>query len=142
MSRGVNKVILIGNLGSDPEVKYTQSNTAVANVSLATNESWKDREGQKQERTEWHRLVLWSKLADIAAQYLKKGDPVYIEGKLQTRSYDKEGVTVYTTEIVVSDLKMLGSGGEKSSTPPPRASTPPLSGPPPSSNIDDDDLPF
>lgn len=140
--RGVNKVILIGNLGSDPEVKYTQSNTAVANVSLATNESWKDREGQKQERTEWHRLVLWSKLADIAAQYLKKGDPVYIEGKLQTRSYDKDGVPVYTTEIVVSDLKMLGSGGEKDSSSTSRAPTPPLSGPPPSSNIDDDDLPF
>ncbi len=113
MARGVNKVILIGNLGSDPEVKYTPNGAPVANFSLATNESWNDKDGQRQERTEWHRLVLWSKLAEIAGQYLKKGAKIYVEGRLQTRSWDDQsGQKRYMTEIVVNDMQMLDSRGE------------------------------
>ena len=113
MARGVNKVILIGNLGGDPEVRYTPSGAAVANVSLATNESWTDRSGERQERTEWHRLVLWSKLAEIAGQYLRKGSKVFVEGRLQTRSWDDQsGQKRYTTEVVVNDMQMLDGRGE------------------------------
>ena len=114
MSRGgVNKVILIGNLGGDPEVRYTPSGAAVVNVNLATNESWTDRSGERQERTEWHRLVLWSKLAEIAGQYLRKGSKVFVEGRLQTRSWDDQsGQKRYTTEVVVNDLQMLDGRGE------------------------------
>ena len=113
MARGINKVILIGNLGGDPEVRYTPGGAAVANVTLATNESWNDREGQRQERTEWHRLVFWSKLAEIVGQYLKKGSKIYVEGRLQTRSWDDQsGQKKYTTEIVVSDMQMLDGRGE------------------------------
>ena len=114
MARGVNKVILIGNLGSDPEVRYTPNGAPVANFSLATNESWNDRNtGERQERTEWHRLVVWSKLAEIAGQYLKKGAKIYVEGRLQTRSWDDQsGQKRYTTEIVVNDMQMLDSRGE------------------------------
>ena len=113
MSRGINKVILIGNLGGDPEVRYTPSGAAVANVNLATNESWTDRGGEKQERTEWHRLVFWSKLAEIVGQYLHKGSKVYVEGRLQTRSWDDQsGQKRYTTEIVVTDMQMLDGRGE------------------------------
>ena len=114
MARGVNKVILIGNLGSDPEVRYTPEGRPVANFSLATSESWNDRNtGERQERTEWHRLVLWSKLAEIAGQYLKKGAKIYVEGRLQTRSWDDQsGQKRYTTEIVVNDMQMLDSRGE------------------------------
>lgn len=113
MSRGgVNKVILIGNLGGDPEVRYTPSGAAVANVNLATNESWTDREGQRQERTEWHRVVLFNKTAEIAQQYLKKGSKVYIEGRLQTRKWqDQNGQDRYSTEIVANDMQMLDSRG-------------------------------
>ena len=114
MARGVNKVILIGNLGSDPEVRYTPEGVPVANFSLATSESWNDRNtGERQERTEWHRLVLWRKLAEIAQQYLKKGAKIYVEGKLQTRSWDDQsGQKRYTTEVVVNDMQMLDSRGE------------------------------
>ena len=114
MARGVNKVILIGNLGSDPEVRYTPDGVPVANFSLATTESWNDRNtGERQERTEWHRLVIWSKLAEIAGQYLKKGSKLYVEGKLQTRSWDDQsGQKRYTTEIRVFDMQMLDSRGE------------------------------
>lgn len=109
MARGVNKVILVGNLGNDPEVKYTNNGTAVANASLAVNESWKDKSGEKQERTEWVRLIFWSKLAEIAGEYLKKGSQIYVEGKLQTRKWqDRDGQDRYTTEVAVSDLQMLG----------------------------------
>ncbi|MXW77884.1 MAG: single-stranded DNA-binding protein, partial [Gemmatimonadetes bacterium] len=102
MARGVNKVILIGNLGSDPEVKYTPDGVPVANFSLATNESWNDKDGQRQERTEWHRLVLWRRQAEVAQQYLKKGAKIYVEGKLQTRSWDDQsGQKRYMTEVVV-----------------------------------------
>jgi single-strand DNA-binding protein len=113
MARGVNKVILIGNLGGDPEVRYTPGGAAVANVTLATNESWNDREGQRQDRTEWHRLVFWSKLAEIVGQYLKKGSKIFVEGRLQTRQWDDQsGQKRYTTEIVVTDMQMLDGRGE------------------------------
>lgn len=114
MARGVNKVILIGNLGSDPEVRYTPDGVPVANFSLATTESWNDRNtGERQERTEWHRLVLWRRQAEVAQQYLKKGSKIYVEGKLQTRSWDDQsGQKRYTTEIVVFDMQMLDSRGE------------------------------
>ncbi len=113
MARGVNKVILIGNLGKDPEVKYLPSGSAVCNVTLATSESWKDKEsGEKKDRTEWHNVVFFGKLAEIAGEYLKKGSQVYVEGSLRTRKWqDKEGKDRYTTEIVVSDMQMLGGRG-------------------------------
>lgn len=107
--RGVNKVILVGTLGADPDVKTTQNGVAVSNLSIATSESWQDQQGNKQERTEWHRVVLYRRLAEIAGQYLKKGGKVYIEGKLQTRKWqDKEGNDRYTTEILGDSLQMLG----------------------------------
>ena len=110
MARGVNKVILIGNLGGDPEVRFTPDGVAVANFSLATTESWKDRNGERQERTEWHRLVLWRQLAEIAKNYLRKGSKLYVEGKLQTRSWDDQsGQKRYTTEVVVNEMEMLDS---------------------------------
>lgn len=154
MARGVNKVILIGNLGSDPEVRYTPEGRPVANFSLATSESWNDRNtGERQERTEWHRLVLWSKLAEIAGQYLKKGAKIYVEGRLQTRSWDDQsGQKRYTTEVVVNDMQMLdsrgegGGGGGYSDRPTggqnagPAAQ--PEAPPPPGPGGDDDDLPF
>ena len=109
MAKSVNKVILIGNLGKDPEVKYTPAGMAVANFSLATNERYKDKEGQWQDRTEWHNVVAWQRLAEIAGEYLKKGRSVYIEGRLQTRSWDdKDGQKHYKTEVVANDLVLLG----------------------------------
>ncbi len=111
MARGVNKVILIGNLGRDPEVRYTAGGAAVANLAIATTDSWKDKQtGEKKESTEWHRVVLFGRLGEIAGEYLKKGRSVYIEGRLQTRKYEKEGQTHYSTEIVASDMQMLGGG--------------------------------
>jgi single-strand DNA-binding protein len=111
MARGVNKVILVGNLGRDPEVRYSPNGQAVANVTIATSESWKDKNtGEKQERTEWHRIVFWGKLAEIAGEYLKKGSQIYVEGRLQTRKWtDKEGHEKYTTEVVANEMQMLGS---------------------------------
>lgn len=108
-SRGINKVILIGNLGQDPEVRYTQSNTAIANISIATSETWKDKQtGENREQTEWHRCVAYRRLAEICGEYLKKGSKVYVEGRLQTRKWqDKDGIERYTTEIVINDLQML-----------------------------------
>lgn len=113
MARGVNKVTLIGNLGADPEVRYTAGGSAVANVRLATAESWRDKEtGDQQERTEWHRVVFFSRLAEIVGEYLKKGSQVYIEGRLQTRKWqDRDGNDRYTTEIVANEMQMLGSRG-------------------------------
>ena len=112
MARGVNKVILVGNLGQDPELRHTQSGTAVCNISLATNESYTDKETKSVvEKTEWHRLVVWGKLGEICAEYLKKGSQVYFEGKLQTRKWtDKDGVERYSTEINASEMMMLGGG--------------------------------
>ncbi len=118
MAKGVNKVILIGHLGKDPEVRYMPSGGAVTNVTLATNESWKDKQtGELQERTEWHMVVFFGRLAEIAGEYLRKGRQVYIEGRLQTRKWqDKNGMDRYTTEIVASEMQMLG-GREGGSAP-------------------------
>ncbi|NTW49720.1 MAG: single-stranded DNA-binding protein [Chlorobiales bacterium] len=113
MARGLNKVMLIGHLGSDPEMRVTPNGHSVVNFTLATNESFKDQSGEMKERTEWHRIVVWGKLAEICKQYLKKGKQIYIEGKLQTRSWDdqKSGEKRYMTEIVCSDMQMLGTAG-------------------------------
>jgi len=118
MARGVNKAIIIGNLGNDPEVRYMPSGSAVANVSVATTDSWRDKQsGEQVERTEWHRVVFFSRLAEIAGEYLRKGSKVYVEGRLQTRKYqDRDGVERYTTEIVANDMQMLDSRGAGSST--------------------------
>ena len=136
MAAGVNKVILIGNLGRDPELRYTQQGTAVANFTLATNETWTSREGKREERTEWHRIVAWGKTAELCSQYLAKGRNVYIEGRIQTREWEnKEGQKQKTTEIVAQTVQFLGgrggegggrSGGSKEDPPPPA----------------DDDIPF
>jgi len=112
---GVNKVILVGRLGRDPELRYTPSGTAVANFSIATSEEWKDREtGEKQERTEWHRIVAWRRLGEICGEYLRKGSQVYIEGRLQTREWeDRDGNKRYTTEVVAQNMQMLDSMGKE-----------------------------
>ena len=145
MAKGtVNKVILVGNLGSDPEVKTTPSGAQVANFSLATSESWTDKtSGEKQEKTEWHRLVLWRKLAEIAGQYLNKGAKIYVEGKLQTRSWDENGQKRYTTEVVVDQMEMLGGDrGERQNAPAARYEQPAPAPYVASGSSDDDDLPF
>ncbi|MFV0544342.1 MAG: single-stranded DNA-binding protein [Marinicella pacifica] len=116
MARGINKVILVGNLGQDPEVRYTPAGAAVTTISVATTEAWNDKDGNKQERTEWHRVVFFRRLAEIAGEYLKKGSQVYIEGQLRTNKWqDKSGNDRYTTEIIANELQMLGgrpgSGG-------------------------------
>jgi len=109
---GVNKVILIGRLGRDPELRYTPGGQAVASFTIATSERWTDKNGQRQERTEWHNIVAWSKLAELANQYLKKGSPAYIEGKITTRSWDdRDGNKKYKTEIIANTIQFLGSGG-------------------------------
>lgn len=117
MSRGVNRAIILGTLGQDPEIRHTQNGTAIANLSVATNESWKDKQtGEKQERTEWHRVSIFGKLAEICGEYLRKGSQVYLEGRIQTRKWqDKDGNDRYTTEIVANEMQMLGGKpqGEK-----------------------------
>jgi len=117
MARGVNKVILIGNLGRDPEVRYSPNGGAIANITLATSESWKDKNtGEQVDKTEWHRVVFFRRLAEIAGEYLKKGSKVYLEGKLQTRKWqDKEGNDRYTTEVVANEMQMLDSRGGSTS---------------------------
>lgn len=111
-SKGVNKVILVGNIGQDPEVRYMPNGNAVANLSLATSESWKDQQGQMQERTEWHRLTMYRRLAEVAGEYLRKGSQIYVEGKLQTRKWqDQSGQDKYTTEVIVDQMQMLGGRG-------------------------------
>ena len=150
MSRGgVNKVILIGNLGSAPEVKYLSSGVPVANVSLATSESWTDKQsGERQEKTEWHRLVILRNTAEIAGQYLRKGSKIYVEGRLETRSWeDQSGQKKYTTEIVVNDMQMLDSRGDSMDRGGGGESGPPLPDAPGSDSggggeAGDDDLPF
>ncbi len=148
---GVNKAILIGRLGADPEVRFAGSGTAIANVNIATSERFTDRQGEKQERTEWHRVVMFGRLAEIAQQYLKKGRQVYIEGRLQTRQWeDKEGQKRYTTEIVANVMQMLGSrsdgggDGDFQSQDQPKQSAQPMAAPSggDSTPADDDDLPF
>jgi single-strand DNA-binding protein len=116
MARGINKVILVGNLGNDPDVKYSQGGAAITTISVATSESWTDKQGQKQERTEWHRVKFFGRLAEIAGEYLKKGRQVYIEGSLRTDKYTgKDGVERYTTDIIANEMQMLGGapGGER-----------------------------
>ncbi|HUA81592.1 MAG TPA: single-stranded DNA-binding protein [Dyella sp.] len=166
MARGINKVILVGNLGADPEVRYTTGGTAVASLSIATSEQWTDKQsGQKQERTEWHRVKLFGRLAEIAGEYLKKGRQVYVEGSLRTDKYTgKDGVERYSTDVIASDLQMLGGGGEgggmgggaggyreRSQNSGPRQgggeyanAAPRQSAPPPEmgNQFDDDDIPF
>lgn len=112
-SRGVNKVILVGNLGNDPETRYTQAGAAITNISVATSETWKDKQtGQPQERTEWHRVVFFNRLAEIAGEYLRKGSKVYVEGSLRTRKWqDQSGQDRYSTEVVASEMQMLDSRG-------------------------------
>jgi single-strand DNA-binding protein len=150
MARGVNKVILVGNLGKDPEVRYMPNGNAVANITLATSESWKDKQtGEPQEKTEWHRIVLFRRLGEIAGEYLKKGSQVYIEGKLQTRKWqDNAGNDRYTTEIVADEMQMLGSRGGGSagfsadSAPSQSASAPAPAAAPAAAGDFDDDIPF
>ncbi len=120
MSRGINKVILVGNLGQDPEIRYTPGGLAIANVTVATSDSWKDKQsGEQQERTEWHRVVFFSRLAEVVGEYLRKGSQVYIEGRLQTRKWqDQSGQDRYTTEIVANEMQMLGSRSQGAAAPP------------------------
>ncbi len=153
MARGVNKVILIGNLGQDPEVKYMPNGNAVANITVATSESWKDKNtGEQVDKTEWHRVVFFRRLAEIVGEYLKKGSKIYIEGKLQTRKWqDKNGKDNWTTEIIASEMQMLDSRGGGSSdfnqsqgAPAQSApqSAPSQAAPAPANNDFDDDIPF
>ncbi len=156
MARGVNKVILIGNLGADPDTRYTGSGTPVCTLSLATSESWTDKQtGQKQERTEWHRIKVFGKLAEICQEYLRKGRQVYIEGSLRTDKYTgKDGIERYSTDIIANNMQMLGGpGGEgggggysrgpaPARAPGPRPSTPPPSRGPADAGLEDDDIPF
>ena len=155
-SRGVNKVILVGNVGNDPEVRYMPNGNAVANVSVATSDSWKDRNtGDQQERTEWHRVVFFNRLAEIVEQYVKKGTKLYLEGRLQTRSWEQDGAKRYSTEIDANEMQMLdsrGAGGVNQEfgdqAPPPAAPSQDSENgstqQPSSSNFDnfDDDIPF
>lgn len=143
MARGINKVILVGNLGRDPETRYLPSGGAVTNVSLATSRSWKDRDsGEQKEKTEWHRIVFFNRLAEIAGEYLKRGSKVYVEGELRTREWEKEGQKHFTTEIVGNEMQMLdskgGSSDYESSNSSSGATPTSLS----SSEMIDDDIPF
>jgi len=162
MAGSINKVILVGNLGADPETRYTANGGAITNIRLATSENWKDKQtGENQERTEWHRVVLFGKLGEIAGEYLKKGRQVYIEGSLRTNKYtDKEGVERYSTDIVASEMQMLGGPGggeggggggsysrdrgERSGGGAPRGAPASASRPPqkPADSFEDDDIPF
>ncbi len=151
MAKGINKVILIGNLGADPEARYMPSGGAVANLSLATTDNWKDKQsGERQERTEWHRVVCFGRLGEIAAEYLKKGAKVYIEGRLQTRKWQgKDGNDRYSTEIVANDMQMLDGRGDSGSysaparsAPSSRSSATPSAAPAAPTAEFDDDIPF
>lgn len=157
MARGVNKVILIGNLGQDPEVKYMPNGNAVANITVATSESWKDKNtGEQVDKTEWHRVVFFRRLAEIVGEYLKKGSKIYIEGKLQTRKWqDKNGADHWTTEVIASEMQMLdsrgggssdfnqGQGAPSQSAPQSgQQSAPSQAAPAPMNNDFDDDIPF
>ncbi len=142
---GVNKVILVGNLGRDPEVRHTKTGTAVANFTLATTRRWRDKDGQQQEQTEWHKIVAWDRLAEICTEYLSKGKQVYIEGRLQTRDWeDKEGNKRWTTEIVALEMQMLGRRGDYESQGSASGATAaePSGGSPPGPSGSDDDIPF
>lgn len=151
MSRGINKVIIVGNLGNDPEVRYSQGGSAITTISVATSESWKDKQtGEKQERTEWHRVKFFGRLAEIAGEFLKKGSQVYVEGSLRTDKYtDKNGVERYTTDIIAAEMQMLGGkqeGGERPAKGPARGAQQgpqkPAQPSAPADNFDDDEIPF
>jgi len=134
----VNKAILIGNLGADPELRYTPGGQAVASFSMATTEKFKNKDGEQQERTEWHNIVCWGRQAEIANEYLRKGSSVYIEGRIQTRSYDdKDGIKRYRTEIVTRQMQLLGGRGQAQQAP-----AQPQAAPEPEIPADDEDLPF
>jgi len=142
MSRGINKVILVGNLGADPETRYTTSGSAITSIRIATSESWKDKQtGEQQERTEWHRVKFFGRIAEIAGEYLKKGAQVYVEGKLRTDEYEKDGVKRYSTDIIADEMQMLGGkpeGGQRAQRQAPQRGQ--SSAPAP---LDDDDsIPF
>jgi single-strand DNA-binding protein len=140
---GVNKVILLGNLGANPEMRYTQGGTAVANLRLATSERWTDRSGQPQEATEWHRVVVWGKQAEICGQYLTKGRQVYIEGRIRTRQWqDQQGQKRFTTEIVAQRVQMLGRRSETEGGPGEAVTVPPDEGHQDFGGAPDDDIPF
>jgi single-strand DNA-binding protein len=136
---GINKVILVGNLGSDPEMRYTAGGTAVCKFSLATSRKFTGKDGQKQEKTEWHRIVAWAKLAEICGQYLTKGKQVVIEGRIEYGSYEKDGVKHYTTDIVAENMQMLGGPGSGAST---RGQEPEPPFGPPEGGMPEDDIPF
>ena len=146
MARGINKVILVGNLGADPETRYMPSGGAVTNVRIATSESWKDKNtGEQQERTEWHNVAFFGRLAEIAGEYLRKGSQVYVEGRLRTRKWqDRDGNDRYTTEVIANEMQMLG--GRPGSGAPARGDSGPQPGPmppsPPADTAFDDDIPF
>lgn len=153
-SRGINKVILVGNVGQDPETRYMPNGNAVTNLSLATSETWKDKNtGEQQERTEWHRVTFYQRLAEIVAEYVKKGSKLYVEGRLQTRSWEQDGVKKYATDIIANEMQMLDSrgGSSDSYTPnqsqsapaaaPPRNETPTQQAPADMDSFDDD-IPF
>ncbi|MGH8074104.1 MAG: single-stranded DNA-binding protein [Lysobacter sp.] len=164
MARGVNKVILVGNLGNDPDVKYTQAGMAITTLSVATTSVRKDRDGNQVEKTEWHRVKLFGKLGEIAGEYLRKGRQVYIEGRIEYGSYEKDGIKHYTTDIIGDEMQMLGGGdgergggsggggasrggGDRPSRPAPRQEAPRREAPPAKSNdfgddFADDDIPF
>lgn len=135
--QGVNKVILVGNLGADPEVRFTQGAQAVCNFRIATSESWKDKEGKQQERTEWHRIVVWGKLAELCGEFLRKGRTAYVEGRLQTREWEnKEGKKEYTTEVVAANVVFLGGGRGR------QENEPQGTDPAPPGEVGEDDIPF
>ena len=143
MARGINKVILVGNLGRDPDTRYLPSGGAVTNVSLATSRSWKDRDsGEQKEKTEWHRIVFFNRLAEIAGEYLKRGSKVYVEGELRTREWEKEGQKHFTTEIVGNEMQMLDSKGGSSDYETSNSSSGATPTSLSSSEIIDDDIPF
>lgn len=137
MAGSVNKVFLVGSLGADPELKYTPSSRPVCNFRMATTDTWKDKSGARQERTEWHRIVAWGDLAETCSKYLAKGRLVHVEGKLQTRTYEKDGQKHYATEVVADRVTFLGSAGDKGA-----AAAPPASSPPADPSTPDDGIPF
>ncbi len=140
---GLNKVILIGNLGRDPEVNYTPNGLAVAKFSIATSLTWKDKNsGEKKDKTEWHRIVAFGKLGEICGEYLSKGKQIYVEGRLETSSWEKDGVTRYSTNIIANDMLMLGPKNQGTNTQQEQPSTPEYSGPPLPEETPDDDIPF
>ncbi len=146
MARGINKVILVGNLGADPDTRYMPSGSAVTNLSIATSESWKDKQtGEQKERTEWHKVAMFNRLAEIAAEYLRKGSQVYIEGKLRTRKWqDRDGNDRWTTEVIADEMQMLGGrgGGSADFAAPAKTAAAPSKAPAAGADEFDDDIPF